>query len=298
MEKISTTLVTGFLGSGKTTIILHLIEQLQGKGHTVVYVKNEIGSDTTDTEIIKRTHIQTKELLNGCICCTLTGPFIQAIDELVSVVHPDWIIIEASGSADPAALSLMISSHRLLRRDSVISVIDVTQFNSFEDVSYSAREQAKFTDFLVFNKVELVNLARKQQVVEYVREVNEYAPIIEAPHGIVSIDVVCGINSREWLEHTHIHDHVNKDELDSVTIYVSTSVDAKSFSEKLKKLPPNVFRVKGFIQDKAMHWYILNKVGDRITLEDLSVSDTQIKSFLICIGFHIDKKELEFLNEG
>jgi G3E family GTPase len=72
MEKIPALLVTGFLGAGKTTIILHLIEQLQKLGHKVVYIKNEIGSQTTDTAVIQQTHIQTKELLNGCICCTLT----------------------------------------------------------------------------------------------------------------------------------------------------------------------------------------------------------------------------------
>ena len=82
MSKIPTTVFTGFLGSGKTTIIKYLIEHLAAQGIKVAYIKNEIGSEDFDTELIKGEHIETKELLNGCICCTLIGPFMSSIDEL------------------------------------------------------------------------------------------------------------------------------------------------------------------------------------------------------------------------
>jgi len=85
MEKQTpATLFSGFLGSGKTTIISHLIDQLQKDGIKVAYIKNEIGETDIDAQLIKGKDIETKELLNGCICCTLVGPFEGAVTELLT----------------------------------------------------------------------------------------------------------------------------------------------------------------------------------------------------------------------
>ena len=162
---VPTTIFTGYLGSGKTTIILNLVETLQKQNIQVLYIKNEIGSENIDGQLAKQQNIETKELLNGCICCTLVGPFIHSIDELLIKHRPDRIIIEASGAADPAALALMVSSHPKLARDGVLTIIDVIHFDGYSDLSTTARNQTKFTDLLVFNKVEEVDIGRKQAVV-------------------------------------------------------------------------------------------------------------------------------------
>ena len=151
-NKIPTTVFSGFLGSGKTTIISHLIEVLQNKGEQVIYIKNEIGDTDIDSKILKGKGIKTKELLNGCICCTLVGPFITSINEVVETFNPDRILIEASGAADPSALALMIASHPLLERDGVIAIVDVVNFEGYKDLSVTAQNQTKFTDLIIFNK--------------------------------------------------------------------------------------------------------------------------------------------------
>ncbi len=291
-EKIPTTIVTGFLGAGKTTIILHLIEDLIQQNITPVYVKNELGDTTTDTEIIQRTHIRTTELLNGCICCTLTGPFVHAIDELIQVANPDRILIEASGDADPVALALLVSNHPRLTRDGVISVIDVLNFEAFPDLSYTAREQAKFTDLLIFNKVELVSLERKLQVVSYVREVNEYAPIIEAPQGKVYPYVVFGLTSREipLLSHHHDH-HLYHDNIHIHNQVIDHSISIDRLRAHLASLPSSVFRVKGVVQGDDGQWYLVNKVGERVTIDEAVIA-SQEKGMLLYIGFG----EIDILN--
>jgi len=196
-NKIPTTVFSGFLGSGKTTIISNLIDELQANNQQVIYIKNEIGDTDIDGKVLEGKGIKTKELLNGCICCTLVGPFISSINEIVETFSPDKIIIEASGAADPSALALMISLHPNLARDGVIGIIDVVNFEGYKDLSVTAQNQTKFTDLIIFNKIELVDIAKKKAVVGYVRELNAHSPIIEAPNGKISSKLVFGLNSKD-----------------------------------------------------------------------------------------------------
>jgi G3E family GTPase len=295
---IPTTVFSGFLGSGKTTIISHLVEQLQNQGKQVIYIKNEIGDENVDGQIMQGKHIKTKELLNGCICCTLVGPFIQAIDEVITTFQPDRIIIEASGAADPAAIALMIDSHPKMLRDGVISVIDVVNFEGYKDLSHTAQNQTKFTDLLVFNKVELVDDQRKEAVVGYVRELNNHSPVVEAPHGQLNTAVAFGISSTELEsllaierssdthEHEHHEDHLAEDGITTFHITTGDTYDKAAFAQFLQSLPGSVYRVKGFVQF-ADGYQLVNKVGTRHTFEAPPEAFVATGSSIVFIGFHI-----------
>lgn len=296
-NKIPTTIFSGFLGSGKTTIILHLIENLQKQGQQVVYVKNEIGDLDVDSQIVQGQNIQTRELLNGCICCTLVGPFMAAVDEIVATYQPDRIIIEASGAADPSAIAMMISSHPRLFRDGVISIVDVVNFEGYKDLSMTAQRQTEFTDLIVFNKIELVDLHRKQAVVGYVRELNSHSPIIEAPKGKLDPSVVFGINSKELStllaaeDHDttgHIHsDHLAHDQLQSFQCVLPQPLQEQKLLDFMNQLPNNVFRVKGFVQLTNEKMKVINKVGQRTELSDPPPSLGFRPSTIVFIGFNI-----------
>ena len=129
MAPIPITIVTGFLGSGKTTLILNLIPQLP-KDYRLALLKNEFGDVAIDSQLASSSSISgVKELLNGCICCNLVGQLGDALETLRKDVRPDRIIIETSGSAFPATLAIEVN--RLGREtgcfslDGVIVVIDV-----------------------------------------------------------------------------------------------------------------------------------------------------------------------------
>lgn len=290
VSKIPTTVFTGFLGSGKTTVIKHLVEYLAQQGEKVAYVKNEIGAEDFDTALIQGEHIQTKELLNGCICCTLVGPFMAAIDELADSYQIDRIIIETAGTADPASMALSVSNHPRLSRDGVITIVDVVNFDGYEDLSLIAKRQAQLTDLIVFNKIELVDLDRKQAVVGYVRELNETAPIVEAPDGVLNPQVAFGISSagleKELLElhevektskventsphlpdlelstHAHSHSHESQDGIDAHTFVSDTTFDKMNFIAVISRLPKTVIRLKGVIHFDS-GWEVVNTVYRR-----------------------------------
>jgi len=299
-NKIPTTVFSGFLGSGKTTVISHLIEELQNSGEQVIYIKNEIGDTDIDSKVLKGKGIKTKELLNGCICCTLVGPFITSINEVVEQFNPDRILIEASGAADPSALAMMISSHPLLVRDGVIGIIDVVNFQGYKDLSVTAQNQTKFTDLIVFNKVELVDVQKKKAVVGYVRELNSHSPIIEAPNGMVSPGIIFGLNTKELdslllQSHETHHDHIQQDQIEAFTLYSDKTYTKEKIEEFINQLPKNIFRSKGFITTDDGSIHVFNTVGERTTfIESPKEFDTnKHRSVFVFIGYHANEDEKE-----
>lgn len=296
--QVPTTVFTGFLGSGKTTIIGHLIDHLQNADSQVVYIKNEIGSENVDSQIMEGKHIRTRELLNGCICCTLVGPFVSAISEIIEKLNPHRIIIEASGAADPAAIAIMIDGHPQLFRDGVITIVDVINFEGYSDISQTARSQTKFTDLIVFNKIESVNIERKRAVVDMVRELNLHAPIVEAPQGKLAADVAFGISTDELdtalqtegfhdhsNEHPH-HDHLSQDGLESYSIKPNFLPTTQQLQNWLDALPANIYRVKGYVNTADAGWALLNRVGTRSTITPTTATN-HVDSIVVCIGFHV-----------
>jgi len=304
-NRVPTTIVTGFLGSGKTTIIGHLIDDLQARHQQLVYIKNEVGDQDLDGQLLRTKQVVAKELLNGCICCTLVGPFLSAITEVIKTYHPDRILIEASGAADPAALALMVSAHPQLRRDAVLSVIDVVNFEGYQDLTVTARNQTHLTDIILFNKIELVDLARKEAVVGYVRELNTHSPIIETPQGRVGPELVFGVTSSELdtlLSQTITaadsasHHHLETDELESFSCQLMVALTQTQVETWLTTLPARIFRVKGVFQTPTGEHILVNRVATRATFEPTTLS-LEKKGRLIFIGHQIGSQETEIARQ-
>lgn len=291
---VPTTVFSGFLGSGKTTIISHLIDILQNQDVQVAYIKNEIGDTDIDTKLMEGKDIKTAELLNGCICCTLVGPFASAVSELIATFNPDRIIIEASGAADPSAIALMINSHPELYRDGIISVVDVENFEGYKDLSVTAQKQTQFTDLVIFNKVESVPIERKKAVVGYVRELNTHSPIIEAPNGKVDPELVFGLDPsglEPFLEHHHHeqHDHIHADNFAAFSVRNTEPVEQSKLEEILTSLPKPIFRTKGLFKNTEGAWVSFNGVGKKVTFTQLDETQSFDENIFVFIGINADQ---------
>ncbi|NCO12435.1 GTP-binding protein [Candidatus Pacearchaeota archaeon] len=298
-EQIPTTVINGFLGSGKTTIISNLIDYLIAKDKKVVYIKNEVGEMDLDAKLMRGKNIVSQELLNGCICCTLVGPFIASIDEIAQTYHPDRIIIESAGSADPASIALMVENHPQLKRDGVIVVIDVLNFNGYDKIDEVSKRQTEFTDLIIFNKVEQVDRQRKSQVVGYVRVLNEHAPIVEAPQGKINPDLIFGIGETSLGDLKNYHLDHHDEQVDQITAFsyiADKKFDQEDLSKFLKNLPKNIFRVKGIFQteDKPM---IINGVFNRFDFSELTDKVSEKQTKLIFIGFQAETKKEEIITQ-
>ncbi|KAK9370919.1 CobW/HypB/UreG, nucleotide-binding domain-containing protein [Lipomyces kononenkoae] len=223
VEPTPVTVFTGFLGAGKTTLIISLLKQLP-KDYKVAILKNEYGDINIDSALAAQNSSNiagVKEMLNGCLCCVLTGQMRAAIVEIQENYRPDRILIETSGSAFPATISIQLrdlakefsdqASGQGIRLDGVVNVIDVENFTGYADTSKTAALQAQYTDLIVFNKWESVSERQFDTVWDRVNDLNTDTPKIKSNNGTIPLDAILGIDSRLGLAKletpTHQHDH-------------------------------------------------------------------------------------------
>lgn len=242
---------------------MNLIPQLP-KTYKLALLKNEFGDVAVDSELASSSAVSgVQELLNGCICCNLVGQLSDALDTLAADMAPDRIVVETSGSAFPATLAMEVN--RLARTtgryvlDGVMSVIDVENWKGYEDTSYTAKMQAKYTDVVVLNKWELVTERRLEDVEDAVLalEVDPPVPRTKSDRGWLSKDIVFGLDPKlakaavSRSEHHHDHDHSSEVEVLSVVLTSggsNASVDVAKL-EKLLREPTkdSVYRIKGVL---------------------------------------------------
>ncbi|KAI8910832.1 CobW/HypB/UreG, nucleotide-binding domain-containing protein [Gorgonomyces haynaldii] len=254
------TVFTGFLGAGKTTIILDILKQLP-KDYKVCLLKNEFGDSQTDSLLAQESNVEITEISNGCLCCVLVGRMADALLELKEKYQPERIIVETSGSAFPAPIAWQIRKLDGFYLDAIITVIDCVNFTGYEDTSYTARMQAQYTDIILLNKSDLVSERELDLLIDKVDELNCDTPKLKwTPN--MSYQQLFGIDTQLFLLQTNEeHDKDHHREIELLTIHSpSLPLDhIKAFLDTVKK--ERVYRIKGTISDSAT--YILNWAFER-----------------------------------
>lgn len=304
MAPIPITIVTGFLGSGKTTLLLNLLPQLP-KDYKLALLKNEFGDVAVDSQLASTQSISgVRELLNGCICCNLVGQLSDALSQLRREVSPDRIVIETSGSAFPATLAMEVN--RLAREeegsfvlDGVISVIDVENWEGYEDTSYTAKIQAKYTDLIIFNKWESVPEQRFDICLDRVGDLEVLTPWVKSDKGRVGKEVLLGIDgalfAKEGVdaheqenEHgdDHKHDHQSEVEVLSVTLSSTAqgTIDTAALENLLSSAQRDeVYRIKGIVKCSAQT--PLGETSDNLDSSRQPVKDSGYQHYILNWAF-------------
>jgi len=279
MATIPITLLTGFLGSGKTTLLLSLLPQLhaQNSSYKLALLKNEFGDVAIDSQLAQSSSISgVREMLNGCICCNLVGQLGPALGELRdSIPDLDRVVIETSGSAFPATLAMEVN--RLAREtggayvlDGVVTVIDVENWKGYEDTSYTAKLQARYTDLVVFNKWEGAGERRFDECLDRLGDLEGVnVAWVKSDRGKVPYDLIFGIDGGlarslgvgatkdEGINghdhHAHDHEHQSEVEVLSVTLQAEDNsgqeaVNTEKLGKLLRSTPKDeVYRIKAVL---------------------------------------------------
>ena len=288
---IPVTVVAGFLGAGKTTLINHILHG--GHGRRIAVVVNDFGSINIDAELIDDVGEGMVNLANGCICCVIRTDLISAVLKLADrPERPDHIVIESSGVADPASVvrAFMvpeIQSSVLL--DGVISLVDAEQALVLPDEAMKlARAQVAGGDLIVLNKTDLVDAETLSQLRKWIKEIRPGAQILEAAHCGLPLEVLLGIHSNEQgttaaresgTAHTHDvspegqtsscqHDHHHERLFESWTYESDSPLHLSLLQQVLSHLPNTVHRAKGFVYaaEKPHRRLLLQLVGRRATI--------------------------------
>ena len=274
------TIFTGFLGAGKTTVILNLISKLPSN-YKVVLLKNEFGSATVDSQLASQgSHVQVVEIINGCLCCVLVGQLKSALLD-IKKTNPDRVIIETSGSAFPAPLAWQIRELKDdgFELDSIATVIDCINFTGYEDTSYTARLQAQYTDLIILNKHDLVSEGDLDRVIDHVNDLNTDTPkILWNPDSKLE-ELLFGLDTGlfETNDAPYFAEH-HDNEVDMIEIREDPSViiDMAELNDFLKLIPDNVYRIKGLLPGESKR-YILNWAFGRTSLSSAQDSSSELR---------------------
>lgn len=244
-KTVPITLLTGYLGAGKTTLINHVLNNQEG--YKVAVIVNDIGEVNIDSDLIgKGGIVQEKDsslvpLQNGCICCTLKVDLMQQIADIISTGKFDYILIEASGVCEPLPIAQTITVlsdeskkyglPEICRLDNVVTVVDALrlrdEFNcgdnlvkeeiDDEDIENLLIQQIEFCTKIVLNKVDELSKEEVEKLKAIIRRLQPKAEIIETNYSKVSVDKILNTNafdfeeasmSAGWIE------ELNKDEED------------------------------------------------------------------------------------
>ncbi|UWR26252.1 cobalamin biosynthesis protein CobW [Sulfitobacter sp. S223] len=304
LSKIPVTVITGFLGSGKTTLIRHLISNT--KGRRLAVLVNEFGTVGVDGDILRSCAIpdcpaeNIVELANGCICCTVADDFIPTIEALMAMpVRPDHILIETSGLALPKPLLKAFDWPAIRSKitvDGVIALADAeavaagtfasdvhavdAQRKADESLDHDTplsevfEDQISCADIILLSKADLAGaegLAKARAVIE--AESHRKIPMLEMTEGVIDPNVVLGLNAQAEDDlaarpsHHDGHEDHEHDDFDTIVVPMPEIEDAATLVAAIEKLAneQHILRVKGYVAVKGKPMRLLvQAVGARV----------------------------------
>ena len=307
-KKIPITVIQGFLGSGKTTLLNHFLTHNQGMNIGVVV--NDFGDINIDSQLVKSKTEKRLELTSGCICCSLqTLDLQEAIDQFTYKDSKiDYIIIEASGLAEPRDLALTLKDTLgvKVRLDSIVTVLDAENIKKNASEHDTARDQIIFTDFIIINKTDLVSQAKIKEIHQMISSFNPRARVLEATKAQVDVRLLLDqdmyktrdikIDSEHSTDHSDHSSHVHS-YYSSFSWTSQKPLHPMKFQEFVnRKLPVEVYRAKGFADfglKGHTRKYIFQLVGVRpeIVWENWHGDTPQTQ--LVFIGQGIDEGQIK-----
>lgn len=307
LSKIPVTVITGFLGAGKTTLIRHLMANPQGKRLAILV--NEFGSVGVDGDILKSCADENcpveniVELANGCICCTVADDLIPTIEALMAMpVRPDHILIETSGLALPKPLLKAFDWPAIRSRitvDGVIALADaeavaagrfapdeaaVEAQRAADDsldhetpLSEVFEDQIACADIVLLSKADLAGAAGLIAARAVINaEAPRKLPILEMTEGVIDPRLILGLNSRAEDDlaarpsHHDGEDGHEHDDFNTIVLDLPEIADPDALSAAIQRLAheQNILRVKGFIAVQGKPMRLLvQAVGARVRMQ-------------------------------
>ena len=276
---IPVSIVTGFLGSGKTTLINHLLKRPEM--NRVAVIVNELGEIGVDNDLVQVSSEQMMLLNNGCLCCVLRGDLQETLRELFikrrngEIIDYDRVVIETTGVADPAPVMQTLLTDSLLRDqyrlDCVVTLVDaVNAPGQLKEFSEPVKQVA-LADRLVVTKSDLVGQKQLSALQERLHELNPKAPMKVALNGEIELSFLVDVGLRRthadleeverWLgtevEDEHGHGHRHDGSVETFVLRFETPMPWATFTQCLEVLTalrgPDLLRVKGLVNvaDKA-----------------------------------------------
>ncbi|MEE3194529.1 MAG: GTP-binding protein [Candidatus Poribacteria bacterium] len=323
---IPITILSGFLGAGKTSLLNHILHG--NHGLRVGVLVNDFGEINIDAELISGVSGNSVSLSNGCVCCSIRDDLVESTLQLVQGPNrPEYLILETSGVADPISVSLTFVESELkslIDVDSILTVVDAENIRSLDDeYEELAEDQISMADIVILNKVDLADQVTLDDLKSWIHAIVPNARLIETTHGKVPLELILGIGQFEPERvlgktssdiHVHAesgHDHHQQDhdghhddhDHDHTLVFSTWSYSSnkphsyKALRQAVESLPSTIYRVKGivFLNESPDRRGVIQLVGKRTRVSvSESWGDKTPYTRIVMIGTHggVDVNEL------
>ncbi|GLC89142.1 CobW family GTP-binding protein [Lysinibacillus piscis] len=247
-------LLSGFLGSGKTSMLTDLIRQLKEKGLKPAVIMNELGKLPFDSQAVEK-DIPLKEMLEGCICCSGAEKTEAQIQSLLADYDFDVLVIETTGAAHPVeALDAVYSPlfADQLHVKGIVTVADAKLWLDRATLTPQVRtlfmEQIRHAHLLLANKMDLLTAAEQAQVVYELQGFNPHAMIIQTTNGRVPLSLLERLTATVGRTQEVVKTPIASMQLGSrLIVFQDVSFTQEQFEEWIRALPDTVYRMKGYV---------------------------------------------------
>lgn len=305
-------IISGFLGAGKTTWIQKMLKE-SFQGQKVVLIENDFGQVSVDAALLKHQGIEVTEISSGCICCSLAGDFVKAIDEILRRFAPEVLLIEPSGVGkltDVIRACGDTAVQPLLHLAGKMTVVDATRFALYmENFGEFYEDQILQADVILLShgggaqeKLQKARLA--------VEKLNPHAVTFDIPWDTLSTNDVlhhlpespfakedchCGHCHKEHGHHDD-HHHDAEDVFESFTLSTERVFTRQELAEcfrSLESLPGNLIRAKGILRGKSSNWNVQYVPGQ------VDITPTGAPAGMVSfIGQDFDRKRIGGIFQG
>ncbi len=305
--RIPATVVTGFLGSGKTTLINRILREQHGRKLAVIV--NEFGEISIDGQlVIHDADAQLVEFNNGCLCCTVRGDLVETLGRLQERAGTlDGILIETTGLADPAPVaSTFFAADDVkagIRLDAFVTVVDAVNLEKNLAQSNEAMEQVAFSDIVLINKMDLVSAEQMAAIERRVRQLNAMAKIYHTANSEIALASILDVGAFDLVQKLEVDpeflgDHEHDAAIGSFVLTEQKPVDVNRLMTWMGGLAErrgdDLFRTKGI--------FYANGFQERLVFQSVRMLTTLRRDRLwepgeekmtqfVVIGKNLDREE-------
>ena len=279
--RVPATVVTGFLGSGKTTLINRILREQHGRKLAVIV--NEFGEVSIDGQlVIHDADAQLVEFNNGCLCCTVRGDLIETLGRLQERAGTlDGILIETTGLADPAPVaSTFFAADEVkagIRLDAFVTVVDAVNLEKNLAQSDEAMEQVAFSDIVLINKMDLVSAEQMAAIERRVRQLNALARIYHTANSEIALSSILDVGAFDLVQKLEVdpeflgdHEHEHDPAIGSFVLTERSPVDVNRLMSWMggmaERRGDDLYRTKGI--------FFANGFGERLVFQSVRMLTT------------------------
>lgn len=253
MKQVEVYILSGFLGAGKTTLLQNILSEEQQSDRKIAVIMNELGEVSIDSNAIPE-ETPLKELLNGCVCCTIQGQLEVQLENMLREYHLDAIYIETTGVAHPievldACLSPLFADRLNVR--AILTIVDAKRWQNKASLSIQLRkllmEQVAHADVVLVNKIDSLSENEKATIISEIQALNPNGKLFMTEFARIPLSSIqtSKINQKHQHEQAHVQNHLH---LRSYVHSFTKPVDLEKFEQFLREMPDTIFRIKGYIR--------------------------------------------------